>query len=62
MTWRELIRKIKKAGWKLDRQAGGSHELYRHPEYDYSIIIAEHGKKEVGTGLANDILKKAGLK
>jgi predicted RNA binding protein YcfA (HicA-like mRNA interferase family) len=62
MTWGELIRKLERAGWKLDRQARGSHEFYRHPDYAYPIVIARHGSKEVGTGLANDILKKAGVK
>jgi len=62
MSWRELIRKLEKAGWKRDRQAKGSHEVYRHPEFNYPIMLAQHGKKEVGSGLANDILKKAGVK
>jgi predicted RNA binding protein YcfA (HicA-like mRNA interferase family) len=62
VTWNELIRKIKAVGWKLDRQASDSHQIYRHPNYSYPIIIAQHGSREVGTGLANDLLKKAGVK
>jgi len=62
MTWNELIRKIERAGWKLDRQASGSHQLYRHADYVYPIVIAYHANKEVKPGLANNLLRKAGVK
>ena len=44
------------------RNAKGSHEIWHHPEIKGSeIVIANHPSKEVGTGLASKILKKAGL-
>jgi predicted RNA binding protein YcfA (HicA-like mRNA interferase family) len=44
------------------RNAKGSHEIWHHPEIKGSeIVIANHPGKEVGTGLASKILKKAGL-
>ena len=31
-TYKELIKKIRKAGFVFDRQAKGSHEIWYHPE------------------------------
>lgn len=63
MKWNELMRLLAKAGWKYHRDARGSHEYWRHPDrQDMEILIAKHPSKEVGTGLANRILKQAGLK
>lgn len=63
MKWSELTKKLTKAGWVLLRDAKGSHEIWHHPGKEGSeIVIANHKGKEVGTGLANKILKKAGLK
>ncbi|PYF75058.1 HicA-like toxin of HicAB toxin-antitoxin system [Pedobacter nutrimenti] len=46
------------------RDAKGSHEYWHHPGKmnEVPIVIAKHGAKEIGTGLANKILKQAGLK
>jgi predicted RNA binding protein YcfA (HicA-like mRNA interferase family) len=62
VTWSELVRKIERAGWKLDRQASGSHQIYRHPSFTYPIVIAYHANREVPSGLANNLLRKAGVK
>ncbi|PQJ10390.1 toxin HicA [Flavipsychrobacter stenotrophus] len=57
----ELIRMVKKAGWVEIRQTG-SHKIFVHPGFQYSLPVPDHGSKEVPTGTANSILKKAGLK
>lgn len=58
-----MLKKIKKSGWVYLRDAKGSHEVWHHPDKKNSeIVIAKHPSKEVGTGLANKILKQAGLK
>lgn len=63
MKWNELLKKLKKAGYVYLRDAKGSHEYWHHPEKPGSeIVIANHGAKEIGTGLANKIIKQAGLK
>ena len=62
MTWGELIRRLKAAGFEEQRQGKGSHRQFVHPQSGKVITIAVHTKKEVGTGLANRILKDAGLK
>jgi predicted RNA binding protein YcfA (HicA-like mRNA interferase family) len=57
----ELIRMVKKAGWIEIRQTG-SHKIFAHPGFVYSLPVPDHRSKEVPTGTANSILKKAGLK
>ena len=51
MTWGELIRRLKAAGFVEQRTGKGSHRQFVHPDT----------KKEVGKGLAARILKEAGL-
>jgi predicted RNA binding protein YcfA (HicA-like mRNA interferase family) len=63
MKWSELKKKLKNAGYVFLRDAKGSHEIWHHPDKEGSeIVIANHASKEVGTGLANKILKQAELK
>lgn len=62
MTWAELIRKLKEHGFEELRTGKGSHQQFWHPKSGKIVTIAVHTKKEVGTGLANRILKDAGIK
>ena len=61
MTWAELIRRLKTAGFVEHRAAKGSHRQFIHPTTKHVITVSVHTKKEVGTGLARRILKEAGL-
>jgi predicted RNA binding protein YcfA (HicA-like mRNA interferase family) len=61
MTWAELIRRLKDAGFVELRTGRGSHRQLVHPQTRRLITIAVHTKKEVGTGLAKRILKDAGI-
>jgi predicted RNA binding protein YcfA (HicA-like mRNA interferase family) len=58
----ELIKKLKRAGFVLLRQGKGSHEIWHHPGTGKEIVVPNHGSKEVGKGLAQKILKDAGIK
>jgi predicted RNA binding protein YcfA (HicA-like mRNA interferase family) len=62
VTWGELIRRLKTAGYVEHRTGKGSHRQFVHRGTGRIITIAVHTKKEVGSGLANRILKEAGLK
>ena len=62
MTWGELIRRLKAAGFVEQRTGKGSHRQFVHPTSQKLITVAVHTKQEVGTGLAQRILKDAGLK
>ena len=62
MTWAELERIVKKAGWKKDDD-GGRHAYIYHPSNpDNKIPFSRHKSKEVPTGTADGILKGTGLK
>lgn len=57
----ELLRILKQDGWYSIRQKG-SHVIMKHETKSGSIVVPDHGSKEVGTGLAHKILKDAGVK
>jgi predicted RNA binding protein YcfA (HicA-like mRNA interferase family) len=61
VSWAELIRKLRAAGYVQLRTGKGSHQQMIHPTTGKVITVAVHTKKEVGTGLAKRILKDAGL-
>lgn len=61
MTWGELMRRLKAAGFVEQRHGKGRHRQFVHPESGRVITVAVHTKKEVGAGLARRILKEAGL-
>ena len=62
MTWSELVRQLRAAGFQEQRTGKGSHRQFVHSTTKKVITVAVHTKKEVGTGLAQRILKEAGLK
>jgi predicted RNA binding protein YcfA (HicA-like mRNA interferase family) len=61
VTWGELIRRLRAAGFVESRTGKGSHRQFVHPETNQVITVSVHTKKEVGTGLAARIVKDAGL-
>ena len=61
MTWGELIRKLRAAGFVDYRPGKGSHRQLMHPVTKQIITVSVHTKKEIGTGLAQRIKKDAGL-
>ena len=62
VTWAELIRKLKAAGFVEQRTGKGSHRQFVHPVTQKVVTVTVHTKKEVGKGLEHRILKDAGLK
>ncbi len=62
MTWAELIRKLKEHGFEELRTEKGSHRQFWNPTTRRVVTVAVHTKKDVGSGLANRILKDAGIK
>lgn len=61
MTWGELIRRLKEAGFIELRHGKGSHLKLWSPANGRVVIVSVHTKTEVGTGLAQRILKDAGI-
>ena len=62
MTWAELVRLLNAHGFEELRTGKGSHRQFWNPATKKVVTLAVHTKKEVGTGLANRILKDAGIK
>ena len=61
MKFSELVRLLRRKGFKLVRQKG-SIRYYSKSGLDKLIRVDYHGSKEVPTGTCNAILKAAGLK
>ncbi|HZD48426.1 MAG TPA: type II toxin-antitoxin system HicA family toxin [Silvibacterium sp.] len=61
MKAREIIRTIKKDGWKLERQTG-SHMHFSHPTKPGIVTVPFHGSKDLPKYVVASILKQAGLK
>jgi predicted RNA binding protein YcfA (HicA-like mRNA interferase family) len=61
MTWGELLRLLRRHGWREERTGKGSHILLSHPSRRSVIWVSRHTKQEVGSGLARRILKDAGI-
>jgi len=59
VTWKEVIRKLKAAGFVEKRTGKGSHVLFVHPESGKEIWVTVHGR-DAGR-LGNRILRDAGV-
>lgn len=60
MTWGEVIRKLKAAGYVEMRSGKGSHRLFKNAASGKEIWIAVHTRKDAGQ-LGNRILREAGI-
>ena len=58
MKDKDLIKKLKENGWRLDRIKGSHHVMKKGNQTE---IVPLHGK-DVPKGLLQKILKRAGLK
>lgn len=56
-----LISILNRDGWIVKRQ-NGSHMIMTHPIKPNILVVPNHGATEVGKGLANKLLKQAGLR
>lgn len=56
----QIISRLEKEGWYLDRQKG-SHKIYKHLQKpEIRIVLPDHGSnKEPSIGVLNDIKKCA---
>lgn len=59
MTWNEVLRKLKAAGFVEKRIGKGSHWLLVHPESGKEVWVTVHGH-DAGR-LGNRILRDAGV-
>lgn len=60
MTAREVLKKLRAAGWyKVDQE--GSHCQLKHPEKSGRVTVPMHSG-DIAPGTLNQIWKQAGLK
>ncbi len=60
LTVREVIRKLKKAGFVFDRQAKGSHEIWYNPVTKRRTTVPNH-PGDIPKGTLRAIIGQAGL-
>ena len=59
MKSKDIISRLKKAGWVL-RGVKGSHHVFVHPHKPGHLSVP-HPQKDMGVGLVQKLLKQAGL-
>jgi predicted RNA binding protein YcfA (HicA-like mRNA interferase family) len=57
---REIVRKLKAAGFQFDRQAAGSHEIWLNESTRRYLTIPNHSG-DLPEGTLRAILKQAGI-
>ena len=60
ITYKDLVKKLKKAGFEFDRQAKGSHEIWYNLETKKRTTIPNH-PRPISKGTLKAILNQAGL-
>ena len=59
ITFRRMDRLLRRLGFE-SRRAKGSHVVYRHPD-GRTATLADHGGREIGAEIVQDILRDIGL-
>jgi predicted RNA binding protein YcfA (HicA-like mRNA interferase family) len=60
MTYRELVRKLRTAGFEFDRSAAGSHEIWYNVETRRRTTVPNH-PGDIPTGTLRAIIRQTGL-
>ena len=60
MTAKQVIKILKKNGWKLDR-IRGSHHVFTKAGVQRPVVVPVHKNTDLGK-FADDILKESGIK
>lgn len=55
--YRDVTRRLRSFGYRFDRQAAGSHEIWRHPITGRKVTIPHHAK-EMPEGTLRAILRE----
>ena len=56
----EIVRKLKRLGFRFDRQAAGSHEIWFNPDTNRYTTVPNH-PGDMPEGTLRAILKQAGI-
>ena len=61
MTYNELVRRIRRLGFRYYSQGKGSHEIWWLPDTERRSSIPRHPGREIATGTLKAILRDLGL-
>jgi predicted RNA binding protein YcfA (HicA-like mRNA interferase family) len=63
MKYRDLIKRLEKDGWSLERTSG-DHQQFRHPTKPGTVTVPAGGKmgRDVPPGTLQSVLRQAGIK
>ena len=59
LSGKQLLKLLKKQGWKLDRINGSHHILVKG---NLTVTVPVHGNKSLGKGLEAKLFKQTGVK
>jgi predicted RNA binding protein YcfA (HicA-like mRNA interferase family) len=60
MKVRDLLKRLKKDGWEIERTRG-SHRQLSHPTKPGTVAVSGHGADDVHPKTLKSILRQAGL-
>ncbi|WP_420832399.1 type II toxin-antitoxin system HicA family toxin [Paraflavitalea pollutisoli] len=61
MTFKQVVKRLRDAGWRIKNQEGG-HVHMTHEKIPGKVTIPRHGKKDLKPGTLSAIAKHARLK
>ncbi len=59
MNGKDIIAKLKAAGWTLDRVSGSHHIMVKDGK---AVPVPLHGGRDIGIGLVTAIARQSGVK
>ena len=61
MTYADLARKLRHCGCEFDRQAKGSHEVWRNLVNGNRATVPDHGSGDLAPGTISVIIRNLGI-
>ena len=61
MTYRDLAKKLVNCGCEFDRQAKGSHEVWRSRLTGQRATVPNHGSRDLPPGTIRAIVRNLGI-
>jgi predicted RNA binding protein YcfA (HicA-like mRNA interferase family) len=61
LTAREVIERLRRAGFVFDRQAKGSHEIWYNPNTKRRTVVPNHPGAAIPRATLRAILRQAGI-
>ena len=60
-SYKQLVKKLKKAEFSLKRQAAGSHEIWFNSQTQRSVTVPHHAGENFKKGILSAMIKDAGF-